>query len=848
MSETSYDKSNKIKEISIEKELTKSYIDYAMSVITSRALPDIRDGLKVVHRRILFAMYELSNWHDKPTKKSARVVGDVVGKYHPHGNDAVYEAIVRMAQDFNSRYPLVEGQGNFGSIDGDDPAAMRYTGIRLSKLGELILSDLKYNTVDRIPNYDDTESIPDILPSALPNLLMNGAQGIAVGMATNIPPHNLNEIIEASLVLLKNPNVEMKDLVNSLRGPDFPCGGVICNQEDMLNIYTTGKGNVIVRSKIEIDHEKNIIKVLSLPYQVNKDDLISHIAELVNSKTIEGIVDIVDDSKGMNINISLIFQKKINPDVLINHLFNHTKMSSCFHVNMVALNHGTPQLFNLKDMLQGFLDHRMVVITRRAKHMLEKAKNRLSYLQGLAAVIANIEEIVTNVKKSADKESARNYLLSNYFKIDKLDPVFINLSNELKDDTFKLVDQAGYRFSNSQAVSVLELKIQALTNLEQDKMQNEAIDIVEQAKMYQGLLQSKNVRIELIEKELLEIKEKFGDRRRTELRTISSDLTEVDLISNDEMLISFSKSNYIKAQPIEEYKTQKRGGVGRSMSAFKSGDSILGSCIAFRKNTVLCFVQLNNRLIRVYTIPCYRLPVGDSFYKGKPISHFIPNLKENERIVKIISMPDDKEVESLAFITTKGMFKKTLIDQYRNAKRSNGLLAMNLKEQDSLLEVITLKDEDQILIFSKAGRSIRFSPSKIRNISRSSFGVLTMKSNPQIVSVVKYSPSNPARSYILTVYEDGNGKLNHIDAYSMKKDRRGMGVLASHKSQVIIACALVSLTDEVILISNDANMTKFNISEVSLILSRTGKGSRLMNLKAGSKIVSVEVIQADTDK
>jgi DNA gyrase subunit A len=830
----------------IEKELTSSYMEYAMSVITARALPDIRDGLKLVQRRILYAMYTLGNFHSKPAKKSARVAGDVVGKYHPHGTDAVYEAIVRMGQDFATRYPLVEGQGNFGSLDGDSPAAMRYTGVRLSKLGELMLDDLKYNTVNYEANYDDTERIPSILPARIPHLLMCGTSGIAVGMATNIPPHNLGEIIDALIYKLHNPNATSADLACFIKAPDFPGGGIICNASEMKQIYETGRGSVIIRSTVEIDEKRGIIKISDIPYMVSKSDLVQQMAQLVNDRLIEGIVDIVDDSVQGNVEINILLNKQANAHVILNKLFKQSKLQTFFHVNMVALNKGTPQLCNIANIIEGFIDHRMSVVSRKAQFLLKRYKDRLSHLQGLATTVANIEEIVKNVKKQSSTSEAQRYLLENTFPTFNLDPFFKRLPSMIDDPIFQRINENNhsrykyrYMYTAEQAHAVMEIRINALTHLEQSKMVIEAHKLLEAITRNSLIINNRDERIRLILEELQNIKDSHADERRTQIADLRISLNELDFVEDEEVIVSYSQSGYIKTQKLSEYRTQNRGGTGKIATTFKIDDLLLGAFVTSKRSTLMCFTATG----RVYSLECYHIPEYDRTAKGRPIFTLIDS---TEKITTIIPHQDREDI-SILVVTKRGIVNSTSIRGFSNIKRKNGLIAISLRDDDEVLRVLSMNQDDHIMIFSSSGRAVRFRANSIRDTSRGTIGVIGMKLKPQeeIVSATTFNP-NVSDMYILSVTENGLGKLTSIDSYPTVNRNRA-GVLTLSRSKRLVDSTIVSLLDELMLFTNDGNTTRISIEQIR-ITGRIAAGVKLMQLRGEAKVIKVEKIERNRNE
>jgi DNA gyrase subunit A len=822
----------------IEQELTNSYMEYAMSVITARALPDIRDGLKVVQRRILYAMYTLGNFHSKPAKKSARVAGDVVGKYHPHGTDAVYEAIVRMGQDFTSRYPLVEGQGNFGSLDGDSPAAMRYTGVKLSKLGELMLVDLKYNTVDYEPNYDDTERIPSILPAQLPHILLCGTSGIAVGMATNMPPHNISEVIDTLIYKLHHPEANSTELAPLIKAPDFPGAGIICNGSEMHRIYETGRGSVILRSTVEINEDHGVIKITDIPYMVSKSDLVQQMAQLVNERVIGGITDIVDESVQDKVEVNILLNKQANARVVLNKLYKHSRLQTFFHVNMVALNKGIPQLCNICDIIEAFIDHRMTSISRRAQFLLKRYKDRLAHLQGLAITVANIEEIVQNVKKQASTFEAHKYLLENTFSTKQLDPFFRDLPGLIDDPLFQRIKNNNYAFTPEQAHAVMEIRIHALTHLEQNKMVKESHKLLEDIKYHSLVVNSREERIKLMLEELENIKANYTDTRRTRIADLRISLDELDFVEDEEVIVSYSHGGYIKMQKASEYRMQNRGGTGKLATTFKVDDLLLGAFITSKRSSLMCFTDTG----KVYALACHHIPEYDRSAKGRPISTLI-DVKENITTIIPQQAAEDK---SILVVTKRGIVNSTAVQEFSRVKRKTGLIAISLREGDEVLRALSMNPHDHVMLFSSAGKAVRFKANSIRNTARGTIGVIGMKltQGEEIVSATTFDPDIADR-YILSVTENGLGKLTALDSYSTTS-RNKVGVLTLSRSKRLVDSTIVSLTDQLMLFTNDGSTTRISIQQIR-ITGRTASGVKLMQLKGNAKIIKVEKISNNED-
>lgn len=821
--------------VPIEQELASSYIEYAMSVITSRALPDIRDGLKIVHRRILYGMHTMGNTHCKPFKKSARVVGDVVGKYHPHGNEAVYEAITRMTQDFASRYPLISGQGNFGSIDGDKPAAMRYTGIRLSPLGEKVLQDLKFQTVDYELNYDDTEIVPVVMPSSIPYLLMNGTSGIAVGMATNIPPHNLGELLDACMAMLKHPDLSHEDLCSHVKGPDFPTGATICNRSALSEMYRTGKGRIVVRANVKLDRVKNVITMVDVPYLCDKDGLLQQLAQLVNDKIIDGIINIIDDSGRHGTCINIILRRGANIDVVLNKLYTHSKMQVLFHMNAVALHKGTPELFPLRRLIEGFLEHRTTVVYRRAEFLLSKYRNRLHYLQGLAFAISNIEEIVKDVKKHKNNRAAVEYLLSTSFSTDKLDPFFKDLYKEVQDPIFNLIEGSRCKFSHVQALAVMELKITSLTSLEMNRMIEEGRKLLDKMRFCMGILQDSEKRRDLILQELEEAKIKFADNRRTKIEDMETHFEDIDFIDDVSMIVTYTAGGYIKAQISSLYRTQRRGGIGRVSSQFKEHDFLQGAFVTSKKSLLLCVTDKG----RIYGLNCYAIPEYSSSSKGRPMSTLV-SLLPGENVTNILPYEDCKD-KSIMFFTKNGTVIRVPVRSFANAPRKAGLKAIIMRDGDSLIRAIIVGKEDSVQIFSNSGKSNKFLASNVRSTGRGTHGVKGMRLNEGegVVAAINFVEKENDL-YVLSVADNGFGKLTLTRDFPTK-NRGLIGIFAFSPKYQLVDSTVVTLEDDIMLFASDGNMTRINVNEIR-ITKRVAKGVKLIQLKGSAKIIKIERI------
>ncbi|WP_042647851.1 DNA gyrase subunit A, partial [Legionella pneumophila] len=711
--------------VNIEDELKQSYLDYAMSVIVGRALPDVRDGLKPVHRRVLFAMSELSNDWNKPYKKSARVVGDVIGKYHPHGDTAVYDTIVRMAQPFSMRYMLIDGQGNFGSVDGDAPAAMRYTEVRMSKVAHALLADLDKETVDFSPNYDETEFAPVVLPSRIPNLLVNGSSGIAVGMATNIPPHNLTEVINACIALVDEPDTSLEDLMEIIPGPDFPTAAIINGRAGIIEGYRTGKGRVVIRARTEIETDESSgrqsIIIQELPYQVNKARLIERIAELVRDKKIEGISGLRDESDKQGMRVVIELKRNEVADVVLNNLFAHTQMQNVFGINMVALVDGQPRTLNLKQILEYFIKHRREVVTRRTIFELKKARSRAHLLEGLGIALANIDEMIALIKQSPTPQDAKSALLSKIWQPGLVKAMLEKAgSNASRPDDLTEeygLHESGYKLSEAQAQAILELRLHRLTALEQDKIINEFEELLNLIKELLDILASPERLMQVIRDELIEIKSQFGDERRTEITASQEDLTIEDLITEEDVVVTLSHQGYVKYQPITAYQAQRRGGKGKSATHVKDEDFVERLVIASTHDTLLCFSNHG----KLYWLKAYQLPQASRASRGRPIINILP-LAEGEEINAMLPVREYKDGSYVFMATKKGTVKKVPLNAF-SRPRSNGIIAVDLEEDDSLVGVDITDGARDIMLFTDAGKVIRFDESKVRPMGRTARGV-----------------------------------------------------------------------------------------------------------------------------
>lgn len=838
------DAAKSITTISIEDEIKQSYLAYAMSVIVGRALPDVRDGLKPVHRRVLYAMHELNNDWNKPHKKSARVVGDVVGKYHPHGETAIYDTIVRMAQPFSMRYLLVDGQGNFGSVDGDAPAAMRYTEVRMSRFAHTLLADLEKETVDFNPNYDGSEIEPAVLPSKVPNLLVNGTAGIAVGMATNIPPHNLSEVIDACLALLNDPQLTVEDLMTFIPGPDFPTAAFINGTSGILEAYRTGRGRVVMRARTHVETDestgKQSIIATELPYQVNKARLIEKIAELHKDKKIDGITGLRDESDKDGMRVVVELRRGEVAEVVLNNLFAQTQLQNVFGINMVALIDGQPRTMSLKLMLEVFLKHRREVVTRRSLFELRKAKERAHILEGLAIAISNIEPVIDLIKKSPDPQTAKKNLMSEVWNAHDvgafLEKTDIQLCRpDLLGDEFGFSEQ-GYRLSAEQAQAILDLRLHRLTGLEKDKIQQEYLELIKQISNLMSILSDPDKLREVIQTELMEIKEQFGDVRRTEIMTTHEDVSLEDLISPEEVVVTLSHQGYVKTQAVDAYAAQRRGGRGKMAATMKDEDFISTLLTANTHDTILCFSSLG----KVYWLKVYQLPQANRQSKGKPIVNLLP-LSEGERISAILPVKEYAENQYVFMVTALGTVKKVALSHF-SRPRNGGIIALGLEENDYLIgAAITMGDQD-IMLFSDAGKVIRFHESKVRTMGRTAQGVrgILLQPEQKVISLIVANPTGT----ILTATENGYGKRTPLNEYRLTS-RGGQGIISiqvSERNGKVIGAIQVEESDDIMLISDRGTLVRTRVSEISS-QGRNTQGVTLIRLSTDEKLVGLSRIQ-----
>lgn len=838
-----------ISPINIEEELKTSYLDYAMSVIVGRALPDVRDGLKPVHRRVLFAMNELKNDWNKPYKKSARVVGDVIGKYHPHGDSAVYDTIVRMAQPFSLRYTLVDGQGNFGSVDGDSAAAMRYTEVRMDKLAHELLADLEKETVDFVPNYDGTEFIPAVLPTKVPNLLINGSSGIAVGMATNIPPHSLREVVSAVLALSFNPDMELPELMEHIPGPDFPTGAIINGRKGIEEAYRTGRGKVYIRANTEIETDektgKDTIIVTEIPYQVNKAKLIEKIAELVKDKKVEGITALRDESDKDGMRIVIELKRGEPTEVILNHLFALTQMQTVFGINMVALDHGQPKIFKLKEMLEAFLSHRREVVTRRTVFDLRKARDRAHILEALAIALANIDEIIETIKTSPTPAEAKIKLTAKGWPLGGVAAMLERAGNdaarpEWLEDEFGIRDGL-YHMTEQQAQAILELRLHKLTGLEHEKILDEYREILELIAELLEILGSPERLMEVIREEIELIRDTYGDERKTEIREASHDINLEDLINEEDVVVTLSHEGYCKYQPLTDYQAQRRGGRGKSATKMKDEDFIEKLLVANTHDTILCFSDRG----RLYWLKVYQLPLASRQSRGRPIINLLP-LESDEKITTILPVKEFEEGKFVFMATANGTVKKTALTEY-SRPRSSGIIAVNLNDGDKLIGASITNGQNEIMLFSQNGKVVRFDEGQVRAMGRTATGVRGIKltEDAKVVSLIVPNKEDN----ILTITENGFGKRTPQVDYPAKS-RATQGVVSikvSERNGLVVGACQVAETDEIMIISNKGTLVRTRVHEVSVV-GRNTQGVRLIRTIEGELVVGlakVEEIEVD---
>ena len=836
--------------ISLEDEMKRSYLDYAMSVIVGRALPDVRDGLKPVHRRVLFAMHELNNDFNKPYKKSARIVGDVIGKYHPHGDTAVYDTIVRMAQDFSLRYMLVDGQGNFGSVDGDNAAAMRYTEIRMSKIAHELLEDIDKETVNFGPNYDGSEQEPLIMPARIPNLLINGSSGIAVGMATNIPPHNLNEVVDACLLLLEKPESSIDALIKLIPAPDFPTAGIIHGTSGVKEGYRTGRGRVVMRGRTHVEKldkgNREALIVDELPYQVNKKTFIEKIAELVNDKKIEGISDLRDESDKSGMRVVIELKRGENPDVILNNLYKQTQLQDSFGMNMVALIDGQPKLLNLKQILDAFLRHRREVTTRKTVFELRKARERGHMLEGLAVALANVDEMIKIIKAAPTPPDAKKELIARTWKSSVVEAMLKGAAMQFSrpeglSKEFGLTD-SGYKLSDVQAQEILQLRLQRLTGLEQEKIVNEYKEIMNVITDFLDILATPARVTAIIDDELKAIKDQYGDKRRSEIVENALDLSTEDLITPEDVVVTLSHTGYIKSQVLDEYRAQKRGGRGKQAATTKDDDFIDKMFVANTHDNILCFSSRG----QVYWLKVYEVPQGSRTSRGKPIVNLFP-LQEGEKINAILPIKEFDDKHYIFMATALGTVKKTPLTDFSNPRKS-GIIAINLDDNDFLIGAEITDGSNDIVLVSNGGKAVWFDEEDVRSMGRNTRGVRGMKlqEDQQVLSLLIASDDQQS---MLVATENGYGKRTVLSDFR-HSGRATQGVKAiqvSERNGLVVAAKLVNDEDEIMLITTGGVLIRTRVSEIRE-LGRATQGVTLINLDENEKLSGLEkIVEADDD-
>ena len=837
--------------ISLEEEMRHSYLDYAMSVIVGRALPDVRDGLKPVHRRVLFGMNELSNHWNRPYKKSARVSGDVMGKYHPHGDAAIYDTIVRMAQDFSLRYPLVDGQGNFGSIDGDNAAASRYTEVRMSRIAHEMLEDIDKETVDFVPNYDGQEMEPTVLPAKIPNLLINGSAGIAVGMATNIPPHNLGEVVNACQALLDNPSIDIEELIKIVPAPDFPTAGLIYGVSGVREGYLTGRGRVVMRARTHIEDlekgGKQAIIVDELPYQVNKKSLLEKIAELVNEKKIDGIAHLQDESDKSGMRVVIELKRGEVPEVVLNNLYKQTQLQDTFGMNMVALVDGRPQLLNLKQMLECFLNHRREVVTRRTVFELRKARERGHILEGLAVALSNVDDVIALIKAAPTPPDAKRELMARAWKSPLVEEMLLRAAAEASRPEglapeFGL-SRRGYFLSDAQAQAILELRLQRLTGLEQDKIVAEYKEVMTQIADLLDILARPERITEIIGNELTAVKTQFGDERRSEIVLQTADINIEDLIAREDMVVTLSHGGYFKRQRLDDYRTQRRGGRGKQAAAIKEDDFVDRLFIANTHEYILCFSSRG----RVYWLKVYEVPEGTRASRGKPIVNLFP-LEEGEKITAVLPVKEFDEQHYVFMATAMGTVKKTPLSDFSNPRKA-GIIAVGLDEGDFLIGVAITDGSSDVMLFSDAGKAVRFEEGDVRPMGRAARGVrgMMLEDGQNVICMLVAQGED---LNVLTATENGYGKRTPIAEYT-KHGRGTKGMIAistSERNGRVVGAALVEPNDEVMLISTGGVLIRTKVKQVRET-GRSAQGVTLISLDDGTKLAGMEkVIETDEEE
>ena len=847
MSETTPPDPQDIQPVNIEDELRQSYLDYAMSVIVGRALPDVRDGLKPVHKRVLFAMNELNNTYNRPYVKSARVVGDVIGKYHPHGDSAVYYTVVRMAQDFSMRYLLVDGQGNFGSIDADPPAAMRYTEVRMAKMASELLADLDKDTVDFVNNYDDSLTMPEVLPTRVPNLLVNGSSGIAVGMATNIPPHNLTEVINACLAVLADEDIGIDDLMEHVQGPDFPTGGIINGRAGIVQAYRTGRGRIYVRGRAEVETDnkgREKVVITEIPYQLNKARLIEKIAELVKEKRIEGISELRDESDKDGLRVVIEVRRGESGEVILNNLYTQTQLQSVFGINCVALVQGQPKLLNLKQMLQAFLRHRQEVVTRRTLYLLRRARQRGHILEGQAVALANIDAVIELIKNSPSAAEARVALMQRRWEASALFALLERVGSDacrpegLSED-FGFVDGL-YRLTEEQAQAILEIRLHRLTAMEQGKLMEDYQGVLDEIADLLDILGSHERLTSVVREELEEVRSTYGDERRTDIVSSQLDLSDADLINEEDLVVTISHQGYAKTQPLDTYQAQRRGGRGKAATAVKDEDFVEHLLVAHSHDTLLCFSNVG----KVYWLRVFVIPQGSRGAKGRPMVNLLP-LEGDERITAILPIKAYTSDHFVFMATANGTVKKTPLEQF-SRPRNSGLIALDLEDDNTLVGAAITNGSCDILLCASSGKATRFKESDVRAMGRSAKGVRGIKLGTGHALISLIIPT--ADGYLLTASENGYGKRTALDDFPLR-GRGAQGVIAmqtSDRNGALVGAVQIFDGDELMLISDMGTLVRTKGDEVS-VLGRNTQGVRLIKLREEEKLNSVSRIEEQED-
>jgi DNA gyrase subunit A len=834
--------------VNLEDEMKQSYLDYAMSVIVGRALPDVRDGLKPVHRRVLYAMSELGNDWNKPYKKSARIVGDVIGKYHPHGDTAVYDTMVRMAQPFSLRYMLIDGQGNFGSVDGDPPAAMRYTEVRMAKIAHELLADLDKETVNFIPNYDESEIQPEVLPTRVPNLLVNGSSGIAVGMATNIPPHNLAEVVSACLAMIDNPEVTVHDLMAYVPGPDFPTAAIINGASGIYHAYTTGRGKIYLRARCHFedigDSSRQAIITTELPYQVNKATLQIKIADLVKEGRLEGISAIRDESDKDGMRLVIELRRGEMPEVVLNNLYKQTQFQTVFGLNMVALLDGRPHCMSLKEIISAFIDHRREIVTRRTIYLLRKARERAHVLEGLAIALANIDEMIELIKTSSNRDEAKEGLLAKTWNAG-LVASLLERADAARSRPDDLAEEFGihggiYRLSETQAQAILDLRLHRLTGLEQDKIVNEYKQLLEQIDEYLAILGSDIRLMEIIREELVAIREEYSDPRRTEIIQSHSDLSDGDLITEEDMVVTMSHEGYVKSQPLSDYKAQRRGGRGKSATATKELDYVDKLIVANTHDTILCFSSLG----KVYWLKVYQLPVASRAARGKPFVNLLP-LEQGEKINALLPIREFTENKFIFMATSAGTVKKTPLTEFER-QRTTGKIAIDLREGDTLVGVAVTDGQQNVLLFGSTGKAVCFNETDVRSVGRTASGVrgMRLQKEQKVISLIIASEGT-----VLNITENGYGKRTRLEEFTCHK-RGGQGLIAiqtSTRNGAVVGAVLVNDHDEIMLITDGGTLVRTRVDGISVV-GRNTQGVTIIRLDKKEKVIGVDRIEGLADE